>query len=207
MMFLLPFNCPIDFRFGILMNDRLGLPEGLSVGMRWAIDNQCYSGTHKLDKMLKMLERLKPYQNSCLFTVVPDVLANSKKTMKRWEEQNHLFDGWPKAFVAQDGQEDLPFPSEFDVLFIGGTTHWKNGPGAIECILRAQKENKRIHIGRVNTYRRYTYFSSLKKSKEFTCDGTLHIYTGQTKAIKKLLEIMGEPNNPYLPLFECNNFS
>jgi hypothetical protein len=70
------------------------------------------------------------------------------------------------------------------VLFIGGSTEWKIGPGALECIKRAQELGKRIHIGRVNWKKRYEHFRQIKGSENFTCDGTRQKYEGIKKAME-----------------------
>lgn len=66
--------------------------------------------------------------------------------------------GYPAAFVAQDGQEGLPVPwDEFDVLFVGGSTDWKLGPHARDLAREAKARAKRVHVGRVNSERRWRY--------------------------------------------------
>jgi hypothetical protein len=66
--------------------------------------------------------------------------------------------GLPAAFVAQDGQESLPMPwDEFDVLFIGGTTEFKLGPGARALIDEAVGRGIPVHMGRVNSRKRLAY--------------------------------------------------
>lgn len=45
----------------------------------------------------------------------------------------------------------------FDVLFIGGDTEWKLGKHARSLIQEAKKRDKWVHMGRVNSARRYRY--------------------------------------------------
>ena len=60
--------------------------------------------------------------------------------------------------MAQDGLEVLPVPWEsFDVLFIGGSTEWKLGPHARALIAEAKARGKWVHMGRVNSRRRFLY--------------------------------------------------
>ena len=66
--------------------------------------------------------------------------------------------GYAAALVAQDGLEHLTVPwGEFDVLFIGGTTAWKLGPGPVKLIRTARKLGRYIHMGRVNSFQRFVY--------------------------------------------------
>ena len=87
--------------------------------------------------------------------------------------------------MAQDGQEMLSFPhcEKWKTLFIGGSTTWKMSQGAIECIQRALAQEKKIHVGRVNWWRRYVHLRAMKGSEGFTCDGTRTCYDGTSKTI------------------------
>jgi hypothetical protein len=68
----------------------------------------------------------------------------------------------PIALVAQDGQERLPVPwDHFEALFVGGSTQWKLGPHATALIRQAKRRGKWVHVGRVNTVRRITWFKAL----------------------------------------------
>lgn len=46
-------------------------------------------------------------------------------------------------------------------LFIGGSTEWKEGPHAARLMQEAHARGKWVHVGRVNTLRRYWWLSSL----------------------------------------------
>jgi hypothetical protein len=66
--------------------------------------------------------------------------------------------GLPVALVAQDGLEHLDVPwTWFDVLFIGGSTGWKLGPGAASLAEEAHRRGKRVHMGRVTSWKRLRY--------------------------------------------------
>ena len=43
------------------------------------------------------------------------------------------------------------------MLFIGGTTTWKLGPAARRLVAEAKARGKHVHMGRVNSQRRYNY--------------------------------------------------
>ncbi|WP_224277322.1 hypothetical protein [Streptomyces sp. LS1784] len=79
--------------------------------------------------------------------------------------------GVPAAFVAQDGSEAvglIPW-DQTDVLFIGGSTEWKLGPGVQSVARQAVDRGIPVHMGRVNSRRR------LQLAKDMGCssaDGT-----------------------------------
>jgi len=96
--------------------------------------------------------------------------------------------GYPAAFVAQDGLEQhlakIPW-SAFDVLFLGGgqadkylsptnrvwsprlkrwVGEWKLTPGARRLVDLAKAKGKRVHMGRVNSFKRISI------AAEWGCD-------------------------------------
>jgi hypothetical protein len=135
---------------------------------------------------------MREYRSTCLFVQVPDAAGDATATLEAWTEwASAIADlGWPLAFVAQDGQEQLPFPHspEWTTLFVGGyspdKSEWKVSESARQVILRAQRMGKAIHIGRVNWGRRYQFFRGLPGSEFFTCDGTAHRWMGRERAVK-----------------------
>jgi hypothetical protein len=105
----------------------------------------------------------------CLFVAAPNVLdrradgtvvGNAVKTLekfRRWATVIRAF-GFPVALVAQDGLtiETTPW-IDLDALFIGGSTEWKLGPVA-EALANAAKANRKwVHMGRVNTKKRFRH--------------------------------------------------
>ncbi len=127
----------------------------------WAADNGCYGGGYPGDAgWLAWLSRLSGHAGRCLFATAPDVLADAAATLTR--SAPHLPAiralGYPAALVAQDGQEHLPVPwEEFDVLFLGGSTAWKLGPAAADLARQALHCGKTVHMGRVNSARRWRH--------------------------------------------------
>ncbi len=92
--------------------------------------------------------------------------------------------GYRVAFVAQDGQESLPVPwDEFDALFIGGSTEWKLGPHAREIAAEAKRRGKWLHMGRVNSERRFKYAAAIGCD---SADGT-YLTFGPDVNLPKLL--------------------
>ena len=144
-------------------------------GRVWAVDNGVFTRGFVWDDMRDFLESKEEHREACKFVVVPDVVGDAVATMclyRHWAWRIKAM-GWPVAFVAQDGQEQHDFPPEYDALFIGGTTHWKMGEGAVRCIVQAQANGKWVHVGRVNTQRRIAYFQQLNVD---SVDGTCLAY-------------------------------
>lgn len=129
------------------------------------------------------LERMKPYRDNCLFVAGFDVLFDAQKTLDAYEEFKGYFDGWPLAYIAQNGAENLPIPEDCTTVFIAGTTAWKESYEAITVIQRAQAMGKHIHIGRVNWWRRYRLFAALPGSEDFTFDGNRQVFGGTEDTI------------------------
>lgn len=201
MRFLLPTGGIIDDTFGILTTpSHKGIPMGIIAGMDWAADNEAFTRSFDSLRYFAWLENMKPHKSKCLFVTIPDAVGNAQATIDLFYQWKDRFTGWPIAFVAQDGQEYLPFPEHFDTLFIGGTSEWKMSLAAIDCIHRAQREYKRIHIGRVNWFRRYKHFASLDGSEEFTCDGTRTRYEGVQRASAAWRKYMASHRQYRLPL-------
>jgi hypothetical protein len=147
-----------------------GVAAGIKEGRFWALDNAAFSNGFDPGRYYGLLEKLEPHKDTCLFVVMPDVVGDAKATLEEYER-------WPRpdfpvAFVAQDGQEDLEFP-DFDWLFVGGTTDWKMGQDAIRCIERAHDLGKPVHVGRVNSIKRFQYFQKLGV---FSVDGTKAVF-------------------------------
>jgi hypothetical protein len=213
MKFLLPVGGVVDYRFGILASPQhMGIPAGIQEGMDWAGDPGCLSGPEFVKRfnrevVLLWLEAMNPYSETCLFIAAPDHVGNAAATVAALEEFSVMLRAWPIAFVAQDGQESLPFPSQrWETLFIGGSTEWKISDACISVIKRAQVLGKRIHIGRVNNWRRYEHFRSLKGSEEFTCDGTKQRFIGIERTIALWSDYQERVYQARLPL-PCGNRS
>jgi EAL domain-containing protein (putative c-di-GMP-specific phosphodiesterase class I) len=66
----------------------------------------------------------------------------------------------------------MPWP-DFDVLFIGGTTDWKLGPEARLLVAHAKELGKFVHMGRVNSLRRFRYAEAIGCD---SADGTYVTY-------------------------------
>lgn len=127
----------------------------------WAADNGCFS-THYVgdERWMAWLRKHAAHADRCLFATAPDVVGDAVATLAR--SAPHLSAiralGYPAALVAQDGLEHLTVPwDDFDVLFIGGSTEWKLGPDARHLVGEAKRRGKHVHMGRVNSRRRWGY--------------------------------------------------
>jgi len=126
----------------------------------FALDNGCFSAGESFDAeaWLHWLVRYTPHRATCLFAVAPDVVADAAATIERsrpWLKVIRAL-GFPAAFVGQDGQEDLPVPwDEFDCWFTGGSTEWKLSEAAYRLAAEAKRRGKWVHMGRVNSWRRF----------------------------------------------------
>lgn len=163
-------------QLGMLCTPRQGnrLPSSLQADVAFAIDNGCgpgadggpgtgYPGDRKY---LRLLCRMSAQaRRHCLFATAPDVLCDAPATLahlERWYPPVRAWFGLPVALVAQDGLEHLDVPWQwFDVLFIGGSTAWKLGPGARGLAAEAKARGKRVHMGRVNSWTRLAYAAAI----------------------------------------------
>lgn len=149
--------------FGFMLTPKKGLTtlsEDPTNKRVWAVDNGAFSGKFNEKLFFNFLERMLPYQDRCLFCACPDVMLDPIKTYEQFIKYSERIKdlGYPVAFIAQDGQENLSFPEDFDWLFIGGSTEWKMSQSATDCIIKANSIGKKIHIGRVNSYKRLKHF-------------------------------------------------
>lgn len=143
----------------------------------WCADNGCFGKGYPGDqKWIEWLMKNAVNADTCLFATAPDVVGDAAATLARsapWLQPIREL-GYPAALVAQDGLEDLDVPWEtFDVLFIGGSTEWKLGPAARELVRDAKSRGKHVHMGRVNSLRRYRYAEAIGCDSS---DGTFLVF-------------------------------
>jgi hypothetical protein len=134
-------------------------------GVAWCADNGCFSSKFNEASWFAFLERNAYAAADCLFAVAPDVVGDAAATLVRsqpWFAKIRAL-GYPVAFVAQDGIEDTEVPwDEFDALFVGGSTEFKLGDVARAFILEAKARGKYVHVGRVNSRKRFQLFAALE---------------------------------------------
>lgn len=186
MKFLIPVGGVNDPDFGIFTSYKhRGIASGIKSGLAWAGDNCAFSDSFNAERFLTWLITMRPYYNTCLFITVPDELGNATKTQELWRIWYDKISDWPLAFVCQDGQTPDSIPINCSAVFIGGNTKWKLSQDAIRCIEWGIDNNKHIHIGRVNWWKRYYHFRKLNGSDNFTCDGTRTRYDGVERTLKE----------------------
>jgi hypothetical protein len=97
-------------------------------------------------------------------------------------------DAFPIAFVAQDGCTPADVPETADVVFIGGTTEWK-----WENVWRFCDAFPRVHVGRVNTYRKLMH---CHECGAMSVDGTGFFRGGPERwsSLKRYLDDTANPN-------------
>lgn len=152
----------------------------------WAADNGCYGTGYPGDvAWLAWLRKHRPHRARCLFATAPDVVGDAQATLTRslpWLPVIRALN-YPAALVAQDGLEHLPVPwDQFDVLFLGGSTAWKTGAAAADLTAEAVTRGKPVHMGRVNSLRRFRYAADLGCT---SADGT-HLTYRPTKYLPEV---------------------
>lgn len=155
-------------------------------GVTWCADNGCFGKGYPGDaKWVEWLTKNAHAAADCLFATAPDVVGDAAATLERsapWLPVIRQL-GYPAALVAQDGLEDLDVPWDtFEALFIGGSTDWKLGHHARSLVREAKARGKHVHMGRVNSLRRYRYADLIGCD---TVDGTFLVF-GPDKNLGRL---------------------
>jgi hypothetical protein len=144
---------------GVLLSPGGGnVPGWWPQGTPWALDNGAFSGFNS-EAFLKRLEACTP-DVDCRFVVAPDAVGDAVKTrmlFAQWAPTIRA-KGFPLAYVLQDGQkwEYVPW-EECAAIFVGGTTQYKTSREAVALVREAKRKGKWVHMGRVNTLRRFRF--------------------------------------------------
>ncbi|NKS29261.1 hypothetical protein GS534_00785 [Rhodococcus hoagii] len=174
-------------------------------GLTWCADNGCFGSGYPGDiEYLAWLTAHRHDADTCVFATAPDVVGDAKATLARSKPFLPVIRalGYPAALVAQDGLEDLAVPwSTFDVLFIGGTTEWKLGEAARGLVAEAKRLGKHVHMGRVNSLKRYRYAEAIGCD---SVDGT-YLAFGPDQNLPKLLHWVEDINTQHALPFEDND--
>ena len=139
----------------------------------FAIDNGAYSGLNR-DAFFRLLDRNKENIERCIFVAVPDIVGNARRTSELYgmitQEKSMLPWSSKWAYVAQDGLEDTNiYWAEIKTIFIGGTDNFKDSSHAYDVVKTAKALGIHVHVGRVNTIKRYNKYACLGAD---TCDGS-----------------------------------
>lgn len=150
-------------------------------GAWFALDNGCYGqGWPGTESWWDWVVRHTGCAARCLFVTAPDVVADAAATLARsrpWLPRIREL-GLAAALVAQDGLERRRVPwDSFDLMFVGGTTRWKLGAAAADLIGEARARGKSVHMGRVNSARRW--FLAAERGVD-SVDGTFLTYAPDT---------------------------
>ncbi len=156
-------------RVGHLFSPRPGrVPCGPFPFMPFALDNGAFAAGEDWDesRWFKMLDWAKLSGQSPSWALVPDVVGDSIRTLRKWDIYRDRVRkyGWPLAFAVQDGMVCGDVPGDADVIFIGGSTSWKWRTMAEWC-----ESFPRVHVGRVNSWRRLWQCHDAGAE---SCDGT-----------------------------------
>lgn len=153
-----------------------------SYNMPIACDNSAFC--HFSEKLyLSMLSKISV---PVLWVTLPDEVADPHETNRLWQKWRERVT-LPRAYVGQDGCEDLELPwDDFVCFFIGGTTDWKLSTSAADVAMEAKHRGKLVHMGRVNSDKRLTYAYRLGCD---SVDGTGYSKFSKSELLKGLLLI------------------
>jgi hypothetical protein len=129
----------------------------------WACDNGAFTGFDAV-AFERMLSRCRPQAAAALFVAVPDVVGDWVRTRRLWTTWSPVVRayGFRPALVLQDGVEPRQIPwSQCGAVFVGGSTGFKLGTLARSIVGYARACGKWVHMGRVNSGRRYQYAASI----------------------------------------------
>lgn len=191
---------------GLLIQPRSGYFRRIANFPVWAADNGAFSKVAEFDAALfrKMLNRpeLIEARDRCEFVAAPDelvvledgtVIGDAAGTLAKfgaWAREIRAL-GYPVAMVAQDGVENMLDQIEWDlvdVIFLGGSTEWKVGLGGRLIAQAAKARGKRVHMGRVNSARRFRLAHAMECD---TADGTFLAF-GTDANLPRLESWIGE---------------
>jgi hypothetical protein len=123
--------------------------------IQFALDNYVYAAWKRKEewdgnKFIAHLDKVRVSGKSPLWVVCPDAIGDAQRSRQLWEEWSPKLRGynWPLAFAVQDGATKATIPTDADVIFVGGTTGWKQRSVEYWC-----QNFPRVHVGRINTYR------------------------------------------------------
>lgn len=158
---------PVAPYLGVMLTPEMGnMPDLRRVP--WAADTGLYSAKGQADydeaRYIHYLRQhlARGHGGSCLFVTLPDVVGDAPATLARSLAALPAVQavGLPLALVAQDGLErrwhEWPAWDALRALFLGGTTRWKLSQASWELTQRARDAGLWVHMGRVNSYRRFS---------------------------------------------------
>jgi hypothetical protein len=125
--------------------------------MPYALDNGAY-GAHKnksawdVREWRELLRWAALSGQKPLWALVPDVVEDRQATIDHWwryVDEVRAY-GFRTAFAVQDGMHFGDVPMTADVVFLGGSTEWKEAAIEVWC----KRFPGQVHVGRVNNWDR-----------------------------------------------------
>lgn len=138
----------------------------------YALDNGAYVAWTKgrsfdFDAWRSLLAWAHTADHPPVWALVPDQVANRDRTIEMWHQHAGAVTslGFRPAFAVQDGMVFDDVPSADCVLFLGGSTKWKETAIGPWCA----RFPGRVHVGRVNAPKRLT---ACYRAGAISVDGT-----------------------------------
>lgn len=134
-------------------------PEGQREPLKWmpyALDNGAYSAftsqtEFDFSAWRELLRWAKSRNQQPIWAAVPDKVQDAQATLALWEQHHSEVRSLCRpCLVIQDGMTFGNVPDDECMLFLGGSTEWKES--AIEPW--SKQYPGRIHVGRVNDAKR-----------------------------------------------------
>lgn len=157
----------------LVLDNGCGPGKGGGPGRGWPGD----------DAYLRWLTSRRPLAERVRFAVAPDVVGDSAATLARFTRWGPLVRevGFRVALAAQDGLTPAGVPwADLDVVFVGGSTAWKLADdGAGRIVRSAAERGVPVHVGRVNSakrYRRVLQLAATVPPEQLSCDGTFTVF-------------------------------
>lgn len=129
-----------------------------------------------------------------LWALVPDVVGDRAGTLRQWDRFAPAVSaaGFRRAFAVQDGMTFVDVPDGDCILFLGGSSEWKDAAIGTWC---AQFPG-RVHVGRVNGWPRLT---ASWRAGAVSVDGTGWFHKGkggysQANDLRKFLRETSAPS-------------
>ncbi len=121
-------------------------------GVPYGLDNGCFTEfDYKTWKKLLA----DAISSQSVFVCMPDIVGDARRTREMFDYFYEDARPLPKAFVLQDGIENVDIPwRHIKAVFVGGSDAFKHSPTAFNACKAAKMCGKWIHVGRVNTVER-----------------------------------------------------
>ncbi len=132
-----------------------------------------------------------------LWALVADVVGDRERTIERWHQHVGTVRGfgYRPAFAVQDRMTFADVPDDECMLFLGGSSDWKDAAIAPWC----DRFPGRVHVGRVNGMPRLL---AAYRAGAASIDGTgwFHKGRGGFSQYNDLRKVLRETKNDALPI-------